>query len=251
MPRAPSNAPCARQTAGRLGAAPGLAVLCLGLSIAAATAEEREPLLPVAREVKETQQQPAPAAEAEPKAQTAAARSDWRPAPSAGRSPYDALIARYAAAYDVPLPIAHAVIKKESGYNANATGLGTVGLMQIKPATARGIGYTGTTKGLYDPETNLTWGMKYLARAYQLGGRDVCGMALRYQGGHRATRMTAASREYCADLKRILATSGASEFAVARDTAPAAEPVVAAAFAPLPEPRPTPALLAAAEAAEA
>ena len=121
---------------------------------------------------------------------------------------YDALIARYAEENGVPLPLAHAVIQKESGYNARARGAGTVGLMQIKPATARGIGYKGSTAALYDPETNLRWGMKYLGRAYELGGRDTCGAALRYQGGHRAMRMSGSSRRYCEGLKAIMARSG-------------------------------------------
>ena len=123
--------------------------------------------------------------------------------------PYDALIARYAAEYGVPVQLAHAVVEKESGYNAKATGRGTVGLMQIKPATARGIGYTGSTAGLYDPATNLRWGMKYLGTAYELGGGDICGTALRYQGGHRATRSTPMTQKYCAQLKAIMAKNGA------------------------------------------
>jgi soluble lytic murein transglycosylase-like protein len=120
-------------------------------------------------------------------------------APSAGS--YDALIARYAAENDVPLSLAHAVIKQESGYNARATGRGTLGLMQIKPATARGMGYRGSAEGLYDPATNLKWGMKYLGGAYKLGGGDTCATALRYQGGHYAKRVTDSSRRYCAELK--------------------------------------------------
>jgi soluble lytic murein transglycosylase-like protein len=126
--------------------------------------------------------------------------------PGAGQ--YDALIARYAAENDVPLPLAHAVIQKESGYNARATGRGTVGLMQIKPATARGIGYKGSTAGLYDPATNLEWGMKYLGAAHKLGGGDICGTALRYQGGHLATRQSGMTRRYCAELKAIMAKNG-------------------------------------------
>lgn len=122
-----------------------------------------------------------------------------------GGGRYDALIARYAAENGVPLTLAHAVVQKESGYNAGARGAGTIGLMQIKPATARGIGYRGSTAALYDPETNLRWGMKYLGRAYELGGGDTCGAALRYQGGHRATRMSASSRRYCEGLKSIMA----------------------------------------------
>src|SRR5215475_7628373 len=39
--------------------------------------------------------------------------------------------------------------------------------MQIKLATARGLGYTGDANGLRDPDTNLTYGVKYLAGAYR------------------------------------------------------------------------------------
>ncbi len=128
---------------------------------------------------------------------------------SPGGGAYDALIARYAAENGVPLPLAHAVVEKESGYNPRATGRGTVGLMQIKPATARGIGYRGSTEALYDPATNLQWGMKYLGGAHKLGGGETCGTALRYQGGHRATRASAMTRRYCAQLKAIMARNGA------------------------------------------
>jgi soluble lytic murein transglycosylase-like protein len=132
--------------------------------------------------------------------------SPTRPAP--GRGSYDSLIARHAAENGVPLPLAYAVVEMESGYNAAATGRGTIGLMQIKPATARGIGYRGSSAGLYDADTNLRWGMRYLGGAYKLGGGDTCSTALRYQGGHRATRMTDASRRYCDKLKATMARNG-------------------------------------------
>ena len=123
-----------------------------------------------------------------------------------GDADLDRLIATHAAQNGVPLELAHAVIRKESRHNPRATGRGTIGLMQIKPATARGIGYRGSAQGLYDPDTNLTWGMRYLGRAYELAGGDICGTVLRYQGGHRATRMTKASSRYCADVKRTMAS---------------------------------------------
>ncbi|ODN68979.1 hypothetical protein A6302_03703 [Methylobrevis pamukkalensis] len=44
---------------------------------------------------------------------------------------------------------------------------------------------------LYEPETNLHWGMTYLAGAYRLAGGDTCGAVLRYNAGHYAKRMTA------------------------------------------------------------
>jgi soluble lytic murein transglycosylase-like protein len=120
-------------------------------------------------------------------------------------SAYDALIAHYADANGVPVPLARAVVEKESGFNPRAHGRGTYGLMQIKLATARSVGYRGSAAGLSDPETNLRVGLRYLGGAYKLGGGDTCGTALRYQGGHRATRMTAASRRYCAQIKAIMA----------------------------------------------
>ena len=44
--------------------------------------------------------------------------------------------------------------------------------MQIKLATARGLGYTGNAAGLRNPDTNLAWGTKYLAGAYRAAGSD-------------------------------------------------------------------------------
>jgi len=123
-----------------------------------------------------------------------------------GRSAYDAIIARHAAAHGVPLALAHAVIRHESNYRPNARGrAGEVGLMQIKPSTARGLGYSGTTKALYDPETNLRWGMKYLGEAHRLGGGEICGTILKYNAGHAARRMNPRSSAYCASVKRHMA----------------------------------------------
>ena len=63
------------------------------------------------------------------------------------------------------------MVVRESRYRANAMGRGGAsGLMQIKLATARAMGYTGSAAGLLDPETNLTYGVKYLAGAYRTAG---------------------------------------------------------------------------------
>jgi soluble lytic murein transglycosylase-like protein len=58
---------------------------------------------------------------------------------------------------------------------------------------------------LFDADTNLRFGIKYLAQAYKLAGGDLCGALLRYQAGHRAQTMTNASRIYCAKVKTIIA----------------------------------------------
>lgn len=127
---------------------------------------------------------------------------------SGSKDEYASLIRKAAAKHGVPVKIAKAVVEVESNFNPGARGsAGEVGLMQIKPATARGIGYRGSTRALYDPETNLEWGMKYLAGAHKRAGGDLCGTILRYNAGHYAKRMNPVSRRYCSKVKRILASS--------------------------------------------
>jgi soluble lytic murein transglycosylase-like protein len=121
---------------------------------------------------------------------------------------YASLIKKAAAKHGVPVKIAKAVVQVESNFNPRARGsAGEVGLMQIKPATARGLGYRGSTKALYNPETNLEWGMMYLAGAHKRANGDLCGTILRYNAGHFAKRMNPVSKRYCSKVKRILASS--------------------------------------------
>jgi soluble lytic murein transglycosylase-like protein len=120
--------------------------------------------------------------------------------------PYATIIERYASAYGVPVDLAHAIVSVESRYRPNVTGrAGEVGLMQIKPATARGMGYSGSVKALYDPETNIRWGMKYLAGAMDRGDGTTCGTILKYNAGHYAKRMNPVSRNYCRKVQVELA----------------------------------------------
>ncbi|WP_377289776.1 lytic transglycosylase domain-containing protein [Rhizobium sp. SG2393] len=121
------------------------------------------------------------------------------------KTAYTPIIANYARQYGVPIELAHAVIKVESNFNPKARGrAGEIGLMQIKPATARMLGYSGSAKGLYDPETNIRFGMKYLAMAHELSGGVTCGTILRYNAGHGATRMNPTSKRYCGKVQAII-----------------------------------------------
>ncbi len=123
---------------------------------------------------------------------------------SRGRS-YDRLIRRYARANGVPCKLARAVVQVESGFRASARGgVGEIGLMQLRKSTARGMGYRGSTRALYNPETNIKYGMRYLGRAYKLGGRSTCGAILKYNAGHGARRMNPISRRYCGKVRRIM-----------------------------------------------
>jgi soluble lytic murein transglycosylase-like protein len=85
---------------------------------------------------------------------------------------YDALVATHAKANNLPEALVHRVIVRESGYRPGLVSRGNIGLMQIKLGTARSLGYTGTAEGLRDPETNLTWAVKYLAGAYRAANGD-------------------------------------------------------------------------------
>ena len=103
---------------------------------------------------------------------------------SAQGSPYDSMIASHAAANGVPVELVHRIIVRESRYNPRAVNRGNYGMMQIKLATARGLGYTGTAQGLLDPDTNLTYAVKYLAGAYRAAGGDHNRAVSYYAGGY-------------------------------------------------------------------
>jgi soluble lytic murein transglycosylase-like protein len=91
----------------------------------------------------------------------------------AQRAEYEALVATHAGANGVPVALVHRVIVRESRYQPRLIGRGgTIGLMQVKLATARSLGYTGDAEGLRDPNTNLTYGVKYLAGAYRAANGD-------------------------------------------------------------------------------
>jgi hypothetical protein len=96
-----------------------------------------------------------------------------RPPRTGWRAAYDALVSAHARANAVPEALVHRVILRESRYQPDLVGRGgTIGLMQIKLATARSLGYTGDAEGLRDPDTNIAYGVKYLAGAYRTANGD-------------------------------------------------------------------------------
>jgi len=101
------------------------------------------------------------------------------------RAQYESMVATHASANNVPEALVHRVIVRESKYHPNLIGRGgTIGLMQIKLATARGLGYTGDAAGLRDPDTNLAWGVKYLAGAYRVANGDHSRAVRYYASGY-------------------------------------------------------------------
>ena|ERR1700681_1891549 len=105
--------------------------------------------------------------------------------PAAAADHYDALIARHAQANGVPEALVRRVIARESRYDAGAVGRGgAMGLMQIKHATARAMGYGGPAHGLLDADTNLTYAVRYLAGAYRTARGDPALAFSLYQRGY-------------------------------------------------------------------
>lgn len=82
------------------------------------------------------------------------------------------LVNRYADHYAVPRSLVHRVIQRESDYRPEARNGPYYGLMQILPATARGMGFAGDPSDLLDAETNLRWAVKYLRGAWLLSDGD-------------------------------------------------------------------------------
>ncbi|WOX04163.1 MltF family protein [Microbulbifer pacificus] len=74
-------------------------------------------------------------------------------------SPYDNLVKKYAKQYDFDWRLIVAQMFQESTFNAKAKSwVGARGLMQVMPDTGKQIG----EKNLFDPETSVRAGMKYL-----------------------------------------------------------------------------------------
>lgn len=88
------------------------------------------------------------------------------------RAKLDRLISHYADVYDVPKDLVHRVVRRESNYRPTAYSSGNWGLMQIRHATAKGMGYDGRPEGLLDAETNLRYAVRYLRGAYVVAGGD-------------------------------------------------------------------------------
>jgi soluble lytic murein transglycosylase-like protein len=99
-----------------------------------------------------------------------AAAKDRHPIRLDANGNLDALIARHAAANNLPQALIRRVIRRESRGNPRVIYRGNYGLMQIKPATARAMGYRGSAAGLLDADTNMTYAVKYLAGAYRAAG---------------------------------------------------------------------------------
>jgi soluble lytic murein transglycosylase-like protein len=109
----------------------------------------------------------------------------------------------------LPAEIADAVATVESAYDTRAVGrVGEIGLMQVLPSTARLLGFEGTLAELAVPDTNIRYGVAYLAGAWRLADSDLCKTVMKYRAGHAEERFSYRSVDYCRRVRAILASQG-------------------------------------------
>jgi soluble lytic murein transglycosylase-like protein len=121
-----------------------------------------------------------------------------------GATAYLDIFRREASLHKIPLWLALGVAWVESKFDPKLRGTHTVvGMMQVMPSTAREMGYRGTTNQLFNPETNIVWGMKELAKDYEIAKGDICLTIAKYKGGFRTTAINKGAWNYCGQVKRV------------------------------------------------
>jgi soluble lytic murein transglycosylase-like protein len=109
----------------------------------------------------------------------------------------------------VPAELVDAVAFVESAYDPSATGkAGEIGIMQVMPSTAAMLGFQGNRAQLADPDTNIRYGVQYLAGALREAGGDLCRALMKYRAGYGEEVMSSRSVEYCRRVRDHLAALG-------------------------------------------
>lgn len=104
---------------------------------------------------------------------------------SVSRSEINDLISKYSDKNGLDEDFVKAVINQESGFNPNATSkCGAMGLMQLMPSTAQGLG----VKDAYDVEQNIEGGTKYLKGLMDRFNNDKSLALAAYNAGPNAVK---------------------------------------------------------------
>jgi hypothetical protein len=101
--------------------------------------------------------------------------------------------------------LALAVVYQESRFRPKVKrgADGEVGLMQIKPSTAAGLGYS--MQDILIPEKNIEAGLKYLKEALDVTGNDIRLAPIYYNGGPETFNKFASGQDYSPKIDKYLA----------------------------------------------
>jgi soluble lytic murein transglycosylase-like protein len=103
-------------------------------------------------------------------------------AASGEETPYEDIIDRAAAKYDLSPALLKGVIRAESNFHTTSVShAGAMGLMQLMPGTAKSLG----VKDAFDPEQNIFGGAAYLRRQLNRFGDVRLALAAYNTGPHR------------------------------------------------------------------
>jgi len=125
------------------------------------------------------------------------------------RALYLDVLQRWAREQGVPAELVDAVAFVESTYDPTVIGkAGEIGIMQVLPSTASMLGFRGNRVELAEPETNIRYGVQYLAGALQQASGDLCRALMKYRAGYGEQVMSPRSVEYCRRVRGHLAALG-------------------------------------------
>jgi soluble lytic murein transglycosylase len=114
---------------------------------------------------------------------------------------YSSIVRAHASNYHLDPALLAAVIEQESKFRSDAkSSAGAIGLMQLQPATAKGIAIrTGGSKfvlaDLYDPELNVRYGAWYLHHLMTKYGNERSALAAYNAGQNNVDRWRAAGED--------------------------------------------------------
>ncbi len=130
---------------------------------------------------------------------------------SAKHTGLDPIIQKASRQYGVDAALIRAVIKTESNFNPRAVSpVGAQGLMQLMPATARGLGVNNA----FDPEQNVMGGTKFLKDLLNRYKGDLDAALAAYNWGpgnvdRRPERLPRETRDYLVRVKQLYASYSA------------------------------------------
>ena len=120
------------------------------------------------------------------------------------------LVRSRAEARGVPSALADALVQVTTDYKPGAVGpFGEIGLMYLRPSTARMLGFRGGLTELFGARMNVEYGTAHLARAWEVARGDLCRTLVKYTSHYAEEEETSTSADLCRRVEAYLTNQGA------------------------------------------